>query len=178
MMDSKRRETLLIIAAVACVALFAGDRLVLTPLGRVWKTRSARIADLKTSVEKGEILLDRLDDLEKRWDEARTASQYADFSQAEERLLMRMQTWSAQSGLNPGTLRPRWRDTDGDSPKFEMRLSASGPLGAIARFLYEAEADPLPVSIEELGMTARDNRGSVIDINLRFSSLVLKEVSK
>jgi len=67
MMDSKRRETLLIIAAVACVALLAGDRLVLTPLGRVWKTRSVRIADLKTSVEKGEILLDRLDDLEKRW---------------------------------------------------------------------------------------------------------------
>ena len=66
-MQTKNRQQLLIIGAVAAIVLFAGDRLILTPLGNAWTTRAKRIVKLKADVEDGRRLLVRDLSLRSRW---------------------------------------------------------------------------------------------------------------
>ena len=177
-MGFRQREKILIIAALVCMGIFLGDRLVLTPLGRIWSRRSARIGELKKSVEKGGLLVERRADVEKRWKEITDAGLPDDPSIVEERILTRVHEWESQSGLNLTSLRPRWREPDLESKKLELRLTGSGSLESITRFLFEVEADPLPLRVEDLGLTARDKRGAILEFNLKFSSLILKEKSQ
>ena len=58
-MNISNRQQLLGIAAIAAVALFAGDKLVFSPLVKSWKARAAQIAELKKSVGQGTMLRDR-----------------------------------------------------------------------------------------------------------------------
>ncbi len=51
-MQIKNRQQLLIIGAIAAVALFAGDRLVLSPLLKAWSVRATRIADLRKDINR------------------------------------------------------------------------------------------------------------------------------
>ncbi|HRR31747.1 MAG TPA: hypothetical protein P5557_10620 [Candidatus Sumerlaeia bacterium] len=173
-MGIRQRERILIIATLVCLGVFLGDRIILTPLARAWSRRSERIAELKKSVEKGALLLSRQAEVERRWKAIQDAGLPDDPSQVEERVLGRVQEWESQSSLALSSLKPRWRETDDESKKLEIRLTASGSLDSIARFLYEAEADALPVCIEDVGLTSRDRRGDTLDLNLKFSSLILK----
>ncbi|MCX7000772.1 MAG: hypothetical protein NT106_10845 [Candidatus Sumerlaeota bacterium] len=173
-----QRERILIIMALACIGIFLGDKLILIPLGRIWSERSLKIGELKKSVEKGSLLVDRRADVAKRWKEIKDAGLPDDLPRVEERILTRVHDWESQSGLTLNSLKPRWREPDDESKKLELRLTGSGSLESIARFLFEVENDPLPIRVEDIGLTSRDKRGTVLDLNLKFSSLILKEKSK
>ena len=58
-MQIKNRQQFLIIAAVAAVALLAGDRLVLSPLLKAWGKRATRITELQKQIAGGKLLLQR-----------------------------------------------------------------------------------------------------------------------
>lgn len=177
-MGFRQRERILIIMAMVCIAIFLGDKLILTPLGRIWSERSLRIGELKKSIEKGSILVDRRADVERRWKEIKDASLPDDPPTVEERILNRVHDWESQSGLTLNSLKPRWMPPDDESKKLELGLTASGSLESIARFLFELESDPLSIRVEDIGLTSRDKRGTVLDMNLKFSSLILKERGK
>jgi len=174
-MEFKKRERILVIAALLCVLFLGGDRLILTPMARAWKDRSAQISSLKQSIEKGEILLDREKILKERWNKLRTSCTSEDDSTAENHVLKGVDKWAKKSGMSLNYLKPRWSDFGKEAKKLEIRLSATGKLEQIARFLYELENDALPMHVEDIGITIKDKRSKVLDITARFSSLVLKE---
>ncbi|MBZ0255458.1 hypothetical protein K8I31_05325, partial [bacterium] len=58
-MDGPKRQRLLLITALACFALLAGDKLIATPLIEYWQARAEDINDLQLSVAKGESLINR-----------------------------------------------------------------------------------------------------------------------
>ncbi len=67
-MQIKNRQQLLVIGAVAAIALFAGDRLVLSPLlTKAWNARAKRIADLRKQIAQGKMLLQREQSIRSRW---------------------------------------------------------------------------------------------------------------
>ena len=49
-MPTDNRQKLLIVVAIAAVALFAGDKLLLTPLMDAWSARAQRITTLRNDV--------------------------------------------------------------------------------------------------------------------------------
>lgn len=174
-MGFKRRERILIIAAAICVAVFFGDRLILTPLWNVWNDRSERIGELKKNVQNGEILLDRRMGLEEKWDAFRENAFPENSPEVENRILSRVHEWSNQSGINLHTMKPRWKEIDEESKKLELRLTADGSLEQVARFLYNLESDPIPARLEDAGVSSQNERGSRLDLNVTFSGLVIKE---
>src|SRR5260221_10582231 len=68
----KNRQQLLTMAAIVVVALFAADKLLLTPLGSFWSERSKQISTLRKKVEEGRQLIRRDDSLRSRWNQMRT----------------------------------------------------------------------------------------------------------
>jgi Tfp pilus assembly protein PilO len=175
-MDIKKRERILLLAALACIVILTGDRFILTPMAKTWKKRSEKISLLKQNVEKGELLLDRREDFKERWGRMKKAGFSSnDPSDAENRILTRVNDWATRSGLTINSLKPRWVETAGEDKKLEFRLSASGDLEKVSRFLYELERDSLPLSLEDFGISVRDKQSRSLDFTARFTSLIVEE---
>jgi hypothetical protein len=66
------RQQLLAVVAGAAVALWAGDKLILSPLTQSWKERAARIVELRKTVTQGAQLLEREQSIRRRWESMRT----------------------------------------------------------------------------------------------------------
>ena len=177
-MESKRRKRLLAVAAIACVAAVAGDRLVLSPLNNLWTTRSERIAELEKSLSKGRLLVDREEAMKERWREMKDRSLPAEMSVSEDRILKSVGRWVRDSRLGVTSLKPRWTDDEENFKKLEFRATAQGGMESVARFLYELETDPLPLKLEDIEIAARDERGDMLTLAVRFTGLVLVDENK
>ena len=66
-MKIENRQKLLMIVAISMVGLWAANLMIVSPLERSWKTRSARIAELRRSVAQGTQLLEREAVIRSRW---------------------------------------------------------------------------------------------------------------
>jgi hypothetical protein len=171
-LNVKSREKWLAIGAAAIVGLLALDRLVLTPMGAVWKDRSTRITHLSREVNNGQLLLQREGGMRARWAEMRRNALSPKQTEAENEVLKAVDRWVQASRISFTSIRPQWRQHD-DYVTLDCRADAFGDINAVARFLYELEKDPLAIKVEEVEITARDNAGRQLSLALRFSGLVL-----
>jgi Tfp pilus assembly protein PilO len=174
-MPGKHGERWLIIAVLACLGVLVADRLVLTPLTHLWQARAKRVVELRQSVEKGTQLLDREQALDERWQDMRARSMPREMSMTQERVFSSVNNWAQSSGLTVTSLKPRRIPDEEDCRKLEIRLSATGSLIAIARFIYAFETDKQAHKIEDMDLTARDDKGRQLTLNLRFTALVIQE---
>ncbi len=168
-----RQQRLLIIAIVA-VGLLGGERLVLNPLKAAWQGREARLTELKRSVARGTSLLSRDRNIRGEWGQMRTNALTGQTSAAQNQMIKAFNRWARESGVTLGSIRPQWKQLADDSLALECRADATGNLGALTRFLYEAETDPLAVRVESLEMTTRDPEGQQLTLGLQVSGLLLK----
>ena len=171
--DPKNRQHLLLLIAAVMICLFLGDKLVRAPLWNAWKNRSARLADLKTKVQNGEMLLQRGDSLQSRWDEMRTNSLPSEAALAESQVLRAFDRWSQASGVSVSSIRPQWKRAGDDYMTLECRADLAGNLASVTRLLYEVERDPLGVKVDSADLVTRDTDGAQITLGLQVSGLQL-----
>lgn len=167
------RQQLLVVVAIGAVALLALDRLVYTPLTGLWKARSNRIAELRTQVQNGTVLLQREQVIRGRWEQMRTNTLPNNPSLAEQQLLKAFDTWSEQSHASVTSIMPQWKHDSDDYMTLECRVDASGDLEALSQFLYNMEKDPRAVKLESMELSTRDNTGQQLTLGLQVSGLVL-----
>ncbi|MBN1866107.1 hypothetical protein JW916_02325 [Candidatus Sumerlaeota bacterium] len=174
-MAFNRREHLLLLAAIVCIAILAGDRFVLTPLASAWSERNARIAELKGNLSKGALLLDRGDSLERRWREMKERSLPREMSATESRVFTAVSEWASDSRLDITSIKPRWFEEEEESRTVEFRVGASGSLDSVARFLYALETDSMSLRTEKVEISSRDPRGNALAVDIRFTGSVILE---
>jgi len=176
----KNREKLLVLASALIIGLLVGDRLILTPLTSRWKKRNDRIGELQKKLIAGRLLMDREKSIRERWDVMRTNSLPASTSVAEGKVLKSVDRWALASQISLSSIKPAWKQNsrDDDYVTLECRVDGTGEMQSIARFLYELERDPLALKIEELDLTARDERGQQLALGVRFSGLKLNSDRK
>lgn len=174
-MNLKQRERLLVLTALLCLMALLGDRWVLSPLLRGWEARSARILQLRSMLDEGRSLLVREEVLLDRWNQMKRRSLPAEVSAAENEVLKSVSRWLEESRLSMTSLTPRRTEVEEDFKRLEFRATGQGDLASITRFLYELESDPLPLRLEEIEMTARDDLGETLSVGVRFSGLLLLE---
>jgi hypothetical protein len=173
-MNWKNRQHLLVIVAGAAVALLLTDRLVFSPVVKSWKARAARIAELSKKVADGRALVDRERSLRGRWDYMTRNMLSTNRSAAEQQVLQALDRWAQENRLNLLSVSPQWKQEADDYRTLECRLEAAGNLGAITRFLYEIEKDPLALRVQTVEIGSRDNDGQQIALGLQISGLVLE----
>lgn len=172
-MKALNRQQLLAWVAAGAVALLAADYLVFEPLVRSWKTRSAELARLRQQVEDGTRLLERGESLRARWAFMRQNALTNVPSQAEDQLLKAFENWTRDSRVGVSAVRPQFKRGDDEHATLECRVDAFGNLGALTRFLYNVEADPLALRLDVVELTARDDRGEQLTLGLQVSGLIL-----
>lgn len=172
-MNINNRQQLLSIAAIVVVALWAGDKLVLSPLLQSWKQRATSITELTKSVRQGSLLVDRERSIRNRWDSMQTNTLPNETSVAENHVLKAFERWSQDSRISITSIKPQWKRTADDYMTLECRADAFGSIQAITRFLYDVEKDPLALKVEAVEITTRDNDGQQLSLALQVSGLLL-----
>ncbi len=170
---SIRQRWLLIIAGTALLLLVL-DRALFTPLGRVWHAHTAEIAQLRQSVANGRVTLARADQTQRAWSEMQSGALPKDAALAEQDLITAFDRWGRTGGVDLGSIKPQWkRGTSDRYSLLECRVDATGTLPALSRFLYELELSPLALRVDSVEVTARDDNGQRLALNLVVTGLRL-----
>lgn len=179
-MNINKRQQLLAISAVALVAFFVLDKLVISPMTASWKERSATIARLRESIRQGHSTLDREQTTRNLWNVMRRSSLPVNASDAESAVLQKFYDWARDSRISVSSIKPQWkRGATDDYSLFECRVDAAGSLSTITRFLYEVEHSPLSTNspmafkLESVEISARDNDGQQLSLGLLVTGLRL-----
>ncbi len=175
-MQIKNRQQLLIILAVAAIALFAGDQLVLSPLLKAWSGRAMRIAELRKKITQGNMLVQREQlpqSIRRRWQQMTNNALPNNTSAAEQQVFKAIDLWAQNSGVTISAITPQWKHDSDDYMTFECRVDAAGDLGKLSRFLYSVERDPMALKLELVELGARDKEGQQLSLGLQLSGLVL-----
>ena len=102
-------------------------------------------------------------------------SQTLDLSAVEYDLLNSVNNWAGSSRLTVTSLRPRWITEEEGCKKLEIRVSSTGTMESIARFLYELEVDAQPLKVEDLELSTKDDKSTTLNCDVRLTRLVLEE---
>lgn len=176
-MKPHKRERLLLILALGSIGVLAADKLIFTPLGKLWSDRSDRILSLQSSVDRGEHLLDRESGILNRWQSMQQSALPQDASAAEEAVLKAAIRWERISGVSLTSFNPQWIE-EKDFQNYVCPASVNGDLQSMMRFLFELETDALPIRAEKIELTSIDDSGNKLRLILRFSALSFKENSE
>jgi len=178
-MKVERRESILILAAAVCLGLLAGDRLVLSPLQKLWAGRSSRILELERRVHNGRALLDREKTLERRWETMRSLALPPEPPRAEDTALRAIDRWAERSGLVITSLKPQWVQPEDDAPdqfvELKFQATGHGDLESISRFLFELERGLIATKLESVEVGSRGETVEQLSLDLTFSALALPE---
>ena len=172
-MQIKNRQQLLIIGAIAAVALFAGDQLVLSPLLKAWSARATRICRAAQEDHRGNMLVQREQSIRSRWEQMSRNALPNNTSAAEQQVFKAIDHWAQNSGVAISAITPQWKHDSDDYMTFECRVDAAGDLGKLSRFLYSVERDPMALKLELVELGARDKEGQQLSLGLQLSGLVL-----
>jgi hypothetical protein len=174
----KNRQQLLIIGAIAAIALFAGDQLVLSPLMKVWSARATRVAELRKQITQGKMLVQREQSIRSRWEQMSRNALPNNSSAAEQQVYKAIDLWAQNSGVALSAITPQWKHDSDDYMTFECRVDAAGDLGKLSRFLYSVERDPMALKLELMELGARDKDGQQLSLGLQLSGLVLNTLTR
>jgi Tfp pilus assembly protein PilO len=174
----KNRQQVLAFVAIAAVALLAGDKFVRAPLVARWNQRMAQIANFKKDINNGAALMSRQRTIQERWDFMKTNMLPNNASVAENEVLRAFERWSEDSRVSITSIKPQWKRVADDYMTLECRADAFGSMQALARFIYEVEKDPLPLKVEAVEITTRDNDGQQLSLGLQVSGLVLNPLEQ
>ncbi len=172
-MQIKNRQQFLLAAAIAAVALLAGDRLVLSPLVNAWSGRAKRIEELRKQITQGKLLVQREQSIRSRWQQMSANTLPRTTSAAEQQVFKAIDQWAQGSGVVISAITPQWKHDSDDYMSFDCRVDAAGDLGKLSRFLYSVERDPMALKLELVEFGARDKEGQQLSLGLQLSGLVL-----
>jgi len=172
-MKIENRQQALLIAAIACVVLLAGNYVVWTPLSNLWTARAAQVARLRGEIRDGTLLKQRSQYITNRWAQIQASALTKNPSLAEQQLFKAIDNWSADSHADITAITPQWKNDEDDHSTLDCRVEVAGDYGAVSRFLYDLERDPLAIQVETLGLAARDNNGQSFTLNVQISGLML-----
>jgi Tfp pilus assembly protein PilO len=172
-MTDRQRLTYLKIGAISLVSLLLLDWIIISPAIDHWSAQSDRIGALRQKVQRGRQLLDRQNAIRERWAGMVKANLPTEVSAAEHAAYQAIGRWVSVSGISFTSLSPQWQTHDEGYQTYECRAAATGTQASLARFIYELETDPIPVSLDEFEIATRDEHGAALTMTARFSFLRL-----
>jgi hypothetical protein len=172
-MKASNRQQLLVILAVAVVGLFAADRLVFSPLTKLWDKRKQEITSLESKITEGKAMIRQEQAYRRRWSEMRTNALPDNQSVALEQISKAFHDWAEESGVGLIGVNPQWKNDAEDHKTVVCRVDASGTLWMLAKFIYDVERDPMGLKVEQVDFSSRDNTGQQLSLGLQVSGLVL-----
>lgn len=171
-MKAANRQQLLVVVTIVVVALFAGDKVVYSPLKSFWQARALEIKRLRVDIARGLATIKNERTIHGNWDQMKSNTLPNNQSAALEKISKSFHDWAEESGASLNGVTPQWKDTD-EYKTVVCRVDASGTLWMLCRFIYDIEKDPMGLRLESVDFSSRDNTGQKMTLGLQVSGLVL-----
>jgi type II secretory pathway component PulM len=158
-----KRERMIAMTVTIVVALFLLDSYVVRP---VLASRANLIEEVQRKSRAKAVddrLLARHPELLRRWQEMRATGLASDPTTVGRQLQDAVRSWAGQSGLNitDMVLSPT-PQKDQEFMKLSLKVTGSGNIEAVTRFLYQMQRAAVPVRVGELSIQGpRDATGGV-----------------
>jgi len=174
----ENRQQFLIVLTAAAAALLLGVDFVCQPLANLWSDRATQIKELRTKVHDGRLLVQREAGIRRRWSDMQLNALPANTALAESQMLTGLTTWSRESGAEVTSIMPQWKNDSTNYITLNCRVEASGTLGTLSQFLYNLEKGPMPLKLDSVELSARENTGQQLTLGLQISGLALVTSAK
>ena len=168
-----KRERYIAIATLCAVAVLLGDRYVLTPVLDRQTQLDAERQRLVADLARVQALFRRKKRLGSTWQQMIAAGLGSQPAEADSRVLRAVRDWSRSSGLTLSSLKPE-RATEAHGLRaIAFHASGTGPMLAVAGFLWQLQTAPFPLKVTELQIGARKAGSDDLTMQVRLSSLCL-----
>jgi hypothetical protein len=169
-----KRERLVAIATLAAVGLLALDQVVLSPLMAASDELKMQIARAREDLDKAQSLFKGRQRRTPLWaDMQNKGLRRKDASQAESQLLNSIREWAQDSGMTLLSAKPDRTDKEKDFQRSTFRVTGSGGMGQIGRFLWHAQTAEMPVRIVDLQLTTRKEGTDDLSLQVGISTIYL-----
>lgn len=170
-----RRERLIITLALIVVSIFVLDRFVLGPLLASYSTARAKKGELQAEKDRSASLLDRREQIGRKWRQMLAGGLKQDPAEAESQLLHALGDWSQEAGLDLSSLRPERPGEKTDLRKVICHAVGSGSMASVSRFLWLVETAEIPVKLEAVQLRSRKEGTDDLALQVRLSTLYLAD---
>ena len=168
-----KRERFFAVAVVLAVALYAVDRLLLSPfMDRQVRLEAERLSVIG-DVERATSLFTLERRLIPRWNDMLEGGLKADVFEAESQVLHAVRDWSQEAGLSLSSMKPERVASGEDLQEITFLAAATGPMRAVARFLWMLETTSLPVRVDDLQVGSRTEGKDDLSLQVRISTLYI-----
>lgn len=172
-MKVENRQQFLVVVTAIAVALLIGNSVVYEPLAKWWSSRAAQIKTWKGQVEEGKTMIQRKDIIRGRWNDMQANALTNDTSVAAQQVINALDNWSRASGAEVGNITPQWNKDSTNYMTYNCHVQASGTLGTLSQFIYQIEKGPMALKINSMDLSAHDEFGQNLQLDLQISGLAL-----
>jgi len=166
-----KRERYIVAVTLIAVAGLGFDRLVLTPIQERKVAMERERQRVLGGLERARALFARKKQLGPKWQQVVEAGLKSDPAEAESQVLHAVRNWSQESGLSLSSLRPEHTAQKGELREITFQASGTGPMSAVAGFLWRLETSPLPIRVNDLQLGTRKEGTDDLNLQLRVSTL-------
>ena len=176
-MKVDNRQQLLIVVFAAVIALWLCDLIVFEPLGKMWTTRSKKIAGLRQQVADGKNLIKGEASLRRQWSDMNASALTNNTSLAENQLISALNGWSRGSGAEITSIMPQWKYDSTNYWTLNCRVEASGTLQNLGLLVYNIESERA-IKLDSVEVAAHEATGQQLTLGLQISTLALLQPTK
>ena len=166
-----QRERYVLGATIIALVILAADHYALTPLLDHRAEIAAQRDKLQAETERAGLVLSRAAQIGPKWKEMQEAGLKSDPAEAESRVLHAIRDWAADAGLRLSLLKPDRSAGKTILPVISFQAAGSGPMSAVARFLWQIENAAIPLHVTEVQLASRKEGTDNLSVQLRLSTL-------
>ncbi len=168
-----RRERILFWVVVGVLAVFATDRLALSPLTDAFADMRQEAAELERRLHDANVLIGHRDSIEKRRAAYDGAGLADPVDAARIGVQQRLEEYSRAAGLSLDTL-STGRVVRGERfDQVGFNVSATGSIGAVQQFLWSIRMAPFPLRVKKFQIASRDEKQDRLNVSLQLSTITV-----
>ncbi len=171
-MLSKREKNIGIIAC-AIFGLLALDRILVTPLWTRITEADARIEAAQDSLIETNHLFQRELAARRDWKTQAGDTLPSDAPSAQIQLLNLSRDWGQSAGLSLASLKPERDEKEQGYQKITIRVTATGSMRQVSRFLYSIQTARVPVRVSDFSIASRREGMDELTVQLGLATIYL-----
>lgn len=169
-----KRERFIALTTLAAVGLLGLDRLVLSPLMAASAELDGQINACRAKLQDAQAKFDGRKRRMRQWTQMQNSGlRRKDDSEAESQMMNSIRDWAQEAGLTLLSVKPDRTEKEKGFSKSTFRVTGSGGMAEIGRFLWYVQNAAMPARIVDLQITTRKEATDDLSLQLGISTVRL-----
>ena len=176
-MAMSKRERMIAIGTGAAIALFAGDRYVVTPYfgARTAVANERKVVTDRT--EDAQRTFNRQKRLNRDWQAMVSGGLKSDAGDAEQQLYEAVRDWAREARLTVLTSDPQRVARADRTQVVRLRVTGTGTTASFSKLLWRIETSALPLKVDEFTLTSRSQGNDDLAVSMAVSTIWIRPPS-